>query len=549
MFLIYQRAQPTTAERAQSAPVQRPLTQLTFDSGLQAEPTFSPDGSFLAYSSGKSGNFDIWVMSVGGGDAVQVTQDPAHDWQPDWSPDGKRVSLWGGHRSDRTHPFITISLDGGDPVVSDQSKVDPQTEAAGVLLYDFIWEPSGRALYFEGFSRGVRNIWKVIVDSDTLRWVGGPERLTAGPGLDTDMALSRDGKVLVFTARREKTRIWSLPFDVASGKIQNDGRPITLAGITSSQPALSHDGKKIVFIARRGVKQELWKKSLEDGHETLLTADNFRRSSSHWSPDGKYLAYTRQPAGSSSRERVMVVMPADGGEEQIITRPQGAWNHIPYSWSPDGRWLVGHTRRGTPEGSRKICMVPISGAPKAETEMRVIASSSDLNLWQPYMSPEGRWISFEAVSPSEAGFNTIYVVPASGGDWIRITAGKHIDHKPRWAPDGKTIYILSARGGFMNVWGRRFDPVQGKPVGRPFQVTAFESPSRMVHQQMVVSEISLSSDRLVLPIMDGYRQPLDAGKRRPVARNLPACFQPLPDIEFPPLHPYDSLTSPKRSLP
>ena len=77
------------------------------------------------------------------------------------------------------------------------------------------------------------------MDPDTLGWVGGPERLTAGPGPDTDMALSRDGKKLVFTGRREKTRIWSLPFDVASGKIQGDGRPITLAGITSSQPALS----------------------------------------------------------------------------------------------------------------------------------------------------------------------------------------------------------------------------------------------------------------------------------------------------------------------
>ncbi len=250
----------------------------------------------------------------------------------------------------------------------------------------------------------------------------------------------------------------------------------------------------------RGVKEELWEKSLEDGRETLLAADNFRRSSPHWSPDGRYLAYARHPAGLSTRERVMVVMPAGGGEEQIISSPEGAWSDFPYSWSPDGRWLVGRTRRGTPEGSRKICLVPISGAPKAETEMRVIASSSELNLWQPFMSPDGRWISFEAVSSTGAGFNTIYVMPASGGDWIRITEGKHMDHKPRWAPDGRTVYFFSDRGGFFNVWGRGFDRDQGAPLGEPFQVTAFRSPSRMVHQSR--HSISLSNDRLVLPIME-----------------------------------------------
>ena len=198
----------------------------------------------------------------------------------------------------------------------------------------------------------------------------------------------------------------------------------------------------------------------------------------------------------------MVVMPADGGEEQIITSPEGSWNEIPYSWSPDGRWLVGHTRRGTPEGSSKICLVPISGAPKAETEMRVIASSSELILWQPNMSPDGRWISFEAVSRTGAGFHTLYVVPASGGDWIRITEGKHTDHKPRWAPDGRTIYFLSDRGGFFNVWGRGFDLDQGVPLGEPFQVTAFRSPSRMVYQRMGSNDISLSDDRLVLPMTE-----------------------------------------------
>ena len=68
-------------------------TRLTFDPGLQTEPTFSPDGRSIAYSSNKSGNYDIWQQPVAGGDAIQVTKDPADDWQPHWSPNGDRIAF------------------------------------------------------------------------------------------------------------------------------------------------------------------------------------------------------------------------------------------------------------------------------------------------------------------------------------------------------------------------------------------------------------------------------------------------------------------------
>jgi len=64
------------------------------------------------------------------------------------------------------------------------------------------------------------------------------------------------------------------------------------------------------------------------------------------------------------------------------------------------------------------------------------------------------------------------------------------------------IYFVSNRGGFFNVWGIRFDPVAGKPVGEPFRVTAFESPGQMVLPNVQRKEISLAADRLVLPIME-----------------------------------------------
>ena len=82
-------AHPIVALAAPRA--QRTLTRLTFGSGLQTDPTLSPDGRFLAYTSDRAGNFDIWVQPVAGGDAVQVTKDPESETQPAWSPDGSTI--------------------------------------------------------------------------------------------------------------------------------------------------------------------------------------------------------------------------------------------------------------------------------------------------------------------------------------------------------------------------------------------------------------------------------------------------------------------------
>ncbi len=65
------------------AAVQRPLTRLTFGSGLHTDATFSPDGRFVAYASDRSGNVDIWVQPTTGGDAVQITKSLAQETQPD----------------------------------------------------------------------------------------------------------------------------------------------------------------------------------------------------------------------------------------------------------------------------------------------------------------------------------------------------------------------------------------------------------------------------------------------------------------------------------
>lgn len=62
------------------------LRRVTFAPGVQAHPTWSPDGRHLGYASDQTGNFEIWVQPVSGGDPHQVTHSSAQDTEPDWSP-------------------------------------------------------------------------------------------------------------------------------------------------------------------------------------------------------------------------------------------------------------------------------------------------------------------------------------------------------------------------------------------------------------------------------------------------------------------------------
>lgn len=122
-------------------------------------------------------------------------------------------------------------------------------------------------------------------------------------------------------------------------------------------------------------------------------------------------------------------------------------------------------------------------------------------LYQGAFSPDGRWIALEAVKPVDMRVTTLYVVGAAGRPWIQVTEGTYWDDKPRWSPDGQTIYFLSNRDrAFFNVWGIRFDPERGRTVGQPFRVTGFDSFTRQVHRNPIAMSLAVAGDRLVLPI-------------------------------------------------
>jgi dipeptidyl aminopeptidase/acylaminoacyl peptidase len=240
-------------------------------------------------------------------------------------------------------------------------------------------------------------------------------------------------------------------------------------------------------LAFLDVRNEVWVKSLVDGSESPVVADQeYSRWFPRWSPDGTRLAYQRR--NLKTNERQLMVWSRKTHDEEPFAAPNtlGA----PYDWSPDGKWLLTAT-------TNEILLAPVAAAPHAETAMRRIPYDR-FEVYQTRLSPDDRWVVFNAIPNSPKLESALYVVPASGGPWTRITDGRHWDDKPRWSPDGKTLYFISRAGGFFNVWGIRFDPGTGKPVGQPFELSKFDRPRLMILPWIPPVGFSLAQDKLVL---------------------------------------------------
>ena len=143
-----------------------------------------------------------------------------------------------------------------------------------------------------------------------------------------------------------------------------------------------------------------------------------------------------------------------------------------------------------------------SRSARSITDARRLLDDPDYTVWQARFSPDDNWICFNAVSAKRAGESVIGVMPTAGGPWIPITSANEWADKPRWAPDGRTVYFISNRGSpFFNVWGIRFDAAGRRPIGEEFRVTRYDDPAHLIAAD-VDAGIALSSQRLVVPITD-----------------------------------------------
>jgi Tol biopolymer transport system component len=139
---------------------------------------------------------------------------------------------------------------------------------------------------------------------------------------------------------------------------------VTSPGLDAWLHDLSPDGKKLAFCRSRAGKWELREKSLADGRESPIVADDsYGRELARWSPDGTSLAYTRLKP--STRETQIVEWSSQSRSEEPLTAWSSKQDPMVFDWSPDGKWLL-VSQANNDTGRYEIWQLSVAARPFAE---------------------------------------------------------------------------------------------------------------------------------------------------------------------------------------
>jgi len=271
--------------------------------------------------------------------------------------------------------------------------------------------------------------------------------------------MATDGR-LIFSNIVSGIDVWSLPLQANQGKVVGEPQRLTQDADRDYRPSVSGDGKTMVFISERSGNADIWKKDLESGKETALTATPFTEEHPVITSDGKKVAYVINTGKPGT-----YVLSIHRG---VLEKVSDDW-HRPHDWTSDGRWILGtFPSKHKPNWSR-VGLLDVFTQKNLEP-----LQHPDWQLHSPRFSPDERWIAFHATNNPTT--RRIFVAPflmakaASQSEWIAVTSGKELDREPRWSPDGNLLYFISERDGFRCLWAQRLHSVKKRPVGSPFAV-------------------------------------------------------------------------------
>jgi Tol biopolymer transport system component len=423
---------------------------------LDYDPSFSPDGKWIVFTSEREGQGqeDIWRVHPDGSGLERLTSDTTMEDAGSLSPDGTRlvyVSTKGGARTTniwvmdlKTKKARNLTGDG-------------KTTAAETMNSNFrpSWSPDGQWIAFSS-DRGEKwagaevgagvghtqplSLYVIRPDGTGLRRV-----TTSSPGLSTgEPRWSREGKKLVayeiktvdtmnarfadFSGPFSSTVSQIVEIDVATGE-----KTVVTTGAGLKTDAQDLGGGKVAYLVKGGPKEGP-EQGLAYSTGGRGTVAKVRTPS--WSPDGRQVVYVRYDM--TNRKQFSPLYSWDKTKEYRYT------DVFPTFCKKNGKLAITDLDFPTGNPTASLSVMNPDGS-----DRKKIFQRQDGAALMPSWSPDCQWIAV-GVGTFFGGRNfrpaNITLVKADGSESKELTQGKLNIGFPAWSPDGKTIIF--------RMWGK-----------------------------------------------------------------------------------------------
>ena len=422
--------------------------RLTSGIGNEANPIFSPDGNWVAFTGEYDGNVDVYVVSANGGEPRRLTYHPGNDAVIGWTPDGTSIVFLSTRNSLMPQPKMFTMPVSGEGLPTEL----PFPMAGGGASFS----PDGTKIAYMPLAPAFQQ-WKKYRGGRTTKiWIGNiadssVEEIPHPPVNDyTPMWI--DDKIYFLSDRNIKN-VTLFSFDTKTKKvaeaIPNAGLDFKTASTGAGVIVYEQFGSINLFDPKSGKANKL---------NITLNGDLPQIRPRYERVAGSIANASISPSGAravfEARGEILSV-PAEKGNARNLTNSSGVADRNP-AWSPDGKWIAYFS---DVSGDYEIHLRDQSGI----GEVKKINLGAPSYFYEPKWSPDSKKIAYR-----DKRLNIWYVDIEKG---TPIKVDTNLFENPfsvndfDWSPDSKWItYTKQLKNRLCAVFAYSLDPAKSTQI-------------------------------------------------------------------------------------